>query len=210
MYIKSFTFNPFQENTYVLYDDTKECLIVDPGCYDSNEQGVLNGFIQSKGLRPVRLLNTHAHIDHIFGNAFIATKYSLEVELNRLDFPTFNLAKRSADLYQLNYTPSPQPIESLNDGSMLKFGNTQLEVILIPGHAPGHVVFYNEHDATIIGGDVLFQNSIGRTDLPGGNHQDLITNIQERLFVLPDEVKVYPGHGSNTTIGHEKRHNPFF
>lgn len=210
MNIKSFTFSPFQENSYVLYDDSLECVIIDPGCYDRNEEMELMTFIDENRLKPVLLLNTHAHIDHIFGNAFVSKKYNLKPRLHQLDLPTFQLAEISSKMYGVNYNPSPEPQLDLKEGDSIKFGKQSLEIIFIPGHAPGHVVFYNKSSKDIIGGDVLFQNSIGRTDLPGGNHEQLINGIQSKLFVLDDEIRVHPGHGESTTIGFEKRNNPFF
>lgn len=210
MNIKSFTFSPFQENTYVLYDESLDCIIVDPGCYDRREEAELSQFIRDNQLNPVQLLNTHAHIDHIFGNAFVATNYDLNPRLHALDLPTFQLADISSKMYGVNYNPSPDPVLDLEEGDTIQFGHQKLEIIFVPGHAPGHVVFYNRSSKDIIGGDVLFQGSIGRTDLPGGNHQQLIQGIKDKLFTLDDEIKVFSGHGNPTSIGHEKRTNPFF
>lgn len=210
MQIQKFTFNPFQENTYIVYDESKEALIIDPGCYDSRDEKELVDFIESNGLKPVRLLNTHAHIDHVFGNQFIANKYDLELELHELDFPILEAAVLAAQTYGFNYKESPKAGKKLVEGEYIEFGSTKLKIIHVPGHAPGHVVFYNEAEKIIIGGDVLFRGSIGRTDLPGGNHQQLLDQIRQKLFVLPTDVTVYPGHGPETTIGYELSHNPFF
>ena len=210
MHIEVFCFNPFQENTYILYDDTLECVIVDPGCYNVLEQKQLFDFIKDNNLNPVRLLNTHAHIDHVFGNKFVAEKYNLGLELNSLDLGVLRAAKMSAMKYNLEYEISPEPVKSLEEGEELSFGNTKLSILHIPGHAPGHVVFYNEDEKKIIGGDVLFRGSIGRTDLPGGDHDALIHNVKKKLFVLDDSIEVFPGHGPKTTIGYEKANNPFF
>lgn len=210
MHIKSFTFSPFQENTYVLYDNSSECIIVDPGCYDRYEEQELFSFIQENNLKPKYLLNTHAHLDHIFGNASVALKYDLSPRLHQLDLPTFQLAEVSSKMYGVNYNPSPDPILDLKEGEKILFGQQELDILFIPGHAPGHVVFYNKTTSEIIGGDVLFRNSIGRTDLPGGNHAQLIEGIESKLFTLEDAVVVYPGHGEPTTIGYEKSTNPFF
>lgn len=210
MKIKSFTFSPFQENTYVLYDETLECVIIDPGCYDHTEEFKLSQFITENKLKPVFLLNTHAHIDHIFGNAFVSRKFDIKPRLHELDMPTFNLAELSAKMYGVNYNSSPEPNLDLKEGDQIKFGNQLLDIIFIPGHAPGHVVFYNRVTKQIIGGDVLFENSIGRTDLPGGNHQQLLDGIKAKLFILDEDIRVYPGHGDSTTIGQEKKTNPFF
>lgn len=210
MLVKSFTFNPFQENTYVLSDDTKNCVIVDPGCYNNQEQNELLEYIKRNNLTPQRLLNTHAHIDHVFGNRFVSNHFNLDLELHDLDLPVLAAASYSAKQYGLDYTTSPLPKKSLKEGNQIKFGNTVLDILHIPGHAPGHVVFYNKAAKIIIGGDVLFRGSIGRTDLPGGNHQDLIKNIKSKLFTLEDDIVVYSGHGPSTTIGYERKTNPFF
>lgn len=210
MLIKSFTFNPFQENTFVLSDDTKECVIVDPGCYNSQEQNELSDYITKNNLIPKRLLNTHAHIDHVFGNKFVADKFNLDLELHELDLPVLAAAAYSAQKYGLEYTTSPNPKKFLIEGEQVLFGNMILDILHIPGHAPGHVVFYNKIDKIIIGGDVLFRGSIGRTDLPGGNHHDLIENIKSKLFILDGEIEVFCGHGPSTTIGYERKTNPFF
>lgn len=210
MIVKSFTFNPFQENTYILSDDTQNCIIVDPGCYNSSEQNRLLAYIEEHQLKPVRLINTHAHIDHVFGNKFIADKFDLALELHKLDVPVLAMAEHSAKLYGLSYTTSPEATVFIEEGDIVHFGNTSLKILHVPGHAPGHIVLYHEAEKIVIGGDVLFRESIGRTDLPGGNHDDLIRSIQEKLFTLDDDIVVYSGHGPETTIGHEKAHNPFF
>jgi glyoxylase-like metal-dependent hydrolase (beta-lactamase superfamily II) len=210
MKVRKFTFNPFQENTYLLYDETKEAVIVDPGCYDQQEQQELASFIESNGLNPVRLLNTHAHIDHIFGNAFAADRYNLELELHAADTETLKRAASWSKQYGLDYTASPLAAKELNEGSSIAFGQTVLEVLHVPGHAPGHVVFLNPKEQIIIGGDVLFRGSIGRTDLPGGDHDLLISSIKNKLFTLEQDYKIYSGHGPETTLSYEKAHNPFF
>lgn len=210
MIVKSFTFNPFQENSYILSDDTRKCIIVDPGCYNNSEEQELLDYINENNLEPVRLINTHAHIDHVFGNRFIAEKFKLPLELHLLDVPVLEMAEQSAMKYGLEYTPSPKASVFIEEGDMVDFGNTKLDVLHVPGHAPGHIVLYNKSDKVIIGGDVLFRGSIGRTDLPGGNHDDLITNIKEKLFTLEDDIVVFSGHGPETSIGYEKTHNPFF
>lgn len=210
MKIQTFTFNPFQENTYVLYDDTKKAVIVDPGCSDASERQELVDFIEENKLVPELLLNTHAHIDHVLGNQFVANKYKLELALHKDDLPILVAARQVATAYGFSYEESPLPTIELIEGEEVSFGNTTLKIIHVPGHAPGHVVFLNETDKTIIGGDVLFKGSIGRTDLPGGNHGHLISNIKNKLFPLDSDIVVYPGHGPTTTIGEEREHNPFF
>ncbi len=210
MKVKSFTFSPFQENTYVLSDDTLDCIIVDPGCYNSSEENELVEYLNLNQLKPVRLINTHAHIDHVFGNQFVSEKFNLKLELHLLDEPILAMAGRSAMTYGLNYKPSPKAEINFEEGDEIVFGNTKLEILHVPGHSPGHVVFYDRPGKVIIGGDVLFRGSIGRTDLPGGNHDDLIRNIKEKLFTLENDISVYSGHGPETTIGYEKQNNPFF
>jgi len=208
--IKHFTFNPFQENMYVLSDDTKECIIVDPGCYQRNEQQELESYIAQNGLNPMRLLNTHCHIDHVLGNKFVASTYGLELEMHRADLPTLGMAQRSADMYGIHgYEASPEPTKFLDESDTIEFGTTSLEILFVPGHAPGHIAFVSHAQKIVIGGDVLFHRSIGRTDLPGGDTQTLIDSIKNKLFTLEDDYRVYSGHGITTTIGFEKANNPF-
>lgn len=209
MQIKEFVFNPFQENTYVVYDETNECVIIDAGCYDQEEEVQLASFIAAKKLKPVALLNTHCHVDHVFGNAFIFKSYQLLPQIHELEQPILEAAPLICEAYGLTMSPSPGGEVSLKDKGVFRFGNSALKMIWVPGHSPGSICFYNEKDLVLIGGDVLFQGSIGRTDLPGGSAQTLLSSIQLRLFALPDEVVVYPGHGPQTTIGYEKKFNPF-
>lgn len=207
--IQSFTFNPIQENTYVLFDETKECVIIDPGCYDERERTILKKFISDNNLKPVKLLNTHCHLDHIFGNNFISNFYNLNLEINKKDEPILEAFLVTANLYGMNAEPSPSPSNYLEEGDIVKFGNSQLEILFTPGHSPGSICFYNRENKFIIAGDVLFYGSIGRSDLPGGNHEILINSIQTKLMTLDDDFKVYSGHGSTTTIGFERKNNPF-
>ncbi len=207
--IQSFTFNPFQENTYVLHDDSNECLIIDPGCYNLEERKALVDYIEKNALTPVKLLNTHAHIDHILGNKFIADKYSLKLEMHQDDVITLESGKVSASIFGIDYDESPQPGVFINEGDLIIFGNSQMEIVFTPGHSRGSICFFNRNEKFIIGGDVLFLESIGRTDLPGGNHTQLLDSIKNKLFTLADDFTVHPGHGPSTTIGHEKMYNPF-
>lgn len=206
---KSFVFNPFSENTYILYLETGEAIIMDPGNCDSAEDRKLADFIDSNGLRPVLLLNTHAHIDHIFGNHFVHTRYGLLPQLHKADLQILESLEFSAKFYGVRATASPKPEVFLNEGDMVKLGTEEFKVIFAPGHSPGSVCFYSEKHKILWGGDVLFRESIGRTDLPYGSFDDLEHNIRTKLFTLPDDVTVYSGHGPATTIGHEKKHNPF-
>ncbi|MDQ3048047.1 MAG: MBL fold metallo-hydrolase [Bacteroidota bacterium] len=207
--IQTFTFNPFQENTYILYDESRECVIIDPGCYDDAERAELSGFIDGHGLRPVKLINTHCHLDHVFGNGYVAKTYQLELEMNELDLRILHAYPATLNLYNLNGQPSPEPGHFLNEGDLVKFGHSTLEILLTPGHSPGSITFYNKEEKFMIAGDVLFNGSIGRSDLPGGNHETLISSIKNKLLPLGDDFKVYSGHGPMTTIGAEKKSNPF-
>jgi hydroxyacylglutathione hydrolase len=209
MEIKSFAFGPFEENTYILFDSTKECIIIDTGCANRQEEKELEEFISNLGLKPQRLLNTHTHIDHILGNKFVSEKYKLGLEFCEDDMPTFKLAKVSADMWGINYTPSPEPVSFIKEGDKILFGNCELDVILTPGHSPGSICFINHSTQDAIVGDVLFNGSIGRTDLPGGNFETLINSIKSKLMPLPHNYDVYSGHGPKTTIGYERQHNPF-
>lgn len=204
------TFNAFQENTYLVYDDTKECIIFDPGCFYEEEKQDLVDKIRELGLKPVRLINTHCHLDHIFGNAFVAKQFDLPLEIHRGELPVLEAAPAAAMMF--GHPPperSPAPEIFIGDGDIIQFGNTKLESLLTPGHSPASLSFYCKEGQFVIAGDVLFQGSIGRTDLPGGDFDTLIASIRNKLFPLGDEVVVHPGHGPGTTIGREKRHNPF-
>lgn len=204
------TFNPFEENTYLLYDDTKECIIFDPGCYDQAEKNELENTIQRLELKPVRLINTHCHLDHIFGNRFVAEKYGLSLEIHSGEIPVLERAPQAAMLYGVSYPElSPAPGGFIEEGDIIEFGNTKLEAILTPGHSPASLCFFCKEHNFLIAGDVLFYGSIGRTDLPGGDYDTLIDSITQKLLPLGDGVQVYPGHGSSTSIGFERLHNPF-
>ena len=209
MQVKSFTFGPFQENTFVLYDNTGDCVIVDPGCYSASEENELKNFVSENKLNPKMLLNTHCHVDHIAGNSFVFDTYGLKPIIHEADLFILNNQQAVSTTYGLPCNLSPQPLRFMFDGELITFGNTTLKVIHTPGHAPGHVVFYNAENKILINGDVLFKGSIGRTDLPGGDFETLINSIKQKLFVLPDTTVVYSGHGSSTTIGNEKKTNPF-
>jgi hydroxyacylglutathione hydrolase len=207
--IQKFTFNPYQENTYVLYDETGECVIIDPGMNNGSEQNVLAAWIKEAGLNPVLLLNTHCHIDHVFGNKFVFDQWGLKPQFHQGELSVLQAVPAYAPQMGMYYELSPEPEVFLGETGKVSFGNSELELIFAPGHSPAHLCFYAAEDGFLIGGDVLFYSSIGRTDLPGGNHQQLITNIREKLFLLPDATEVYPGHGPSTTIGFEKQNNPF-
>ena len=208
--IKVFTFNPVEENTYIIYNEFNECIIIDPGCYDDSEKLELQSFIKDNRLDPKFLLNTHCHLDHVFGNKFIAEEYKLTLHAHILEKAVLEMAPTSGLMFNLPFDNYNAEIIYLAEGDFITLGEDKLEIIFVPGHSPGSVCFYCEKQHFIIGGDVLFKGSIGRTDLPGGNHEGLLKNVREKLFTLPDDVIVYPGHGPATTIGEEKRENPFF
>lgn len=208
MHIEVFTFNPFQENTLVVYNEQKEALIIDPGCYSRMEQEALSGFIADNELNVLAVLNTHCHIDHILGNAFCLEKYQVELWAHREELFTLSLAERSAMMYGLEgFIPSPEPTRFVEDQEVIRFGELAFTVIFGPGHSKGHVAFYNEEEAVLLGGDILFKGSFGRTDLPGGDMETLKNTLFTRIFTLPENTVVYPGHGPETTVGEEKRTN---
>lgn len=210
MEIKIFVNNPFQENTLVLYDESGEAVIIDCGCFSREEEKELQNFIAEKRLKPVALLNTHLHIDHILGNRFVKDIYDLRTQASRKDdFLITHAVEYAAMLGFRGITPPPAVGKYLEDGDMVCFGNSELQVIAVGGHSPGGLCFYSRADKLLIAGDVLFAGSIGRTDLPGGDTGELKNGIREKLLTLSDEVKVIPGHGPETTIGEEKKYNPF-
>lgn len=207
--IHFFEFSPISENTYLLYNESGDCLIIDPGCYFQAEEQQLKSFITAKKLKPKQLLNTHCHLDHVFGNRFVHETWGLPLYLHPLEKMVLDYAPEAGQRWNLPFRQYEGPLHFLKEGDLIRLGEDELKVIEAPGHSPGHICFYCEKQAFLIGGDVLFRRSIGRTDLPGGNHQQLLNSIRDKLFTLPDEVRVYPGHGESTTIGYEKRSNPF-
>jgi len=210
MQVKVLTFNPFQENTYIIYDETKECIIIDPGCYEEKEEIQLRSFIDENMLTPVKLINTHCHIDHILGNKFANDIWDIELYIHKEDLPLLKNAGNIGKMYGFeNYEGSPYPKYFLEEKKKIAFGNSELEIIFTPGHAPGHICLYSENDKFIIAGDVLFNGSIGRTDLPGGDYNTLINSIKTKLLPLAEDTTVYCGHGPSTSIGKEKKTNPF-
>lgn len=207
--IKSFTFNPFQENTYLIYDESREAALIDPGCFTISEKRELEDFIIFENLKVTQLLNTHCHIDHVLGNAWAIKKFGVSLQIH----PNEASVLKSVEVYAPNY--GFQGYESVEAGTYLEegqeiwAGKEKISVLFVPGHSPGHVVFYHSESKQCIAGDTLFKGSIGRTDLPGGNHNLLLTKIKSQLFALTDDTVVYPGHGPETTIGFEKIYNPF-
>lgn len=207
--VQSFTFNPVQENTYVVYNDKKECCIIDPGCYFASEEQELKSYIVNNGLQPVYLLNTHCHLDHIFGNRFVSKTFGLELYMHRLDKPVLEYGPVSGQMWQLPFDNYDGPLHFLEEGDVVKLGEDELRILFTPGHSPGSISFYNQPEKFIISGDVLFQGSIGRTDLPGGDFETLEESIKTKMYTLPADVIVYSGHGPSTTIGDEMKTNPF-
>lgn len=207
--IRTFTFNPYQENTYVLYNEQRNAIIIDPGMYGEKEQAEFLTFVDQHNLNPQSLLNTHCHIDHVLGNYFIHERFGLLPKFHEGELSILVAVQNYAPQMGFRYDISPIGEAFLNDGDNIQLDNDELEVILAPGHSPAHICFYSAAQKFLIGGDVLFRNSIGRTDLPEGNHQQLLDSIKQRLYTLPDDTVVYPGHGPSTTIGFEKNSNPF-
>ena len=207
--IEQMTFGPFQENTYLLYNEQKECIIIDPGCYEAYEKKMLLKTLEDLQLEPKILLNTHCHLDHALGNKLVAETFQLQPWIHPKEAPVLQRAPESAQRFGLEFEVYTGPCNWLTEGEEIVLGEDRLKILLAPGHSPGSVCFYCESQSFIIGGDVLFRNSIGRTDLPGGDHQTLLNSIRRELWPLPDAVIVYPGHGGQTTIGYEKRENQF-
>jgi len=207
--IKTFTFNPYQENTYLLYNESGNAIIIDPGMYGEQDQQELLAFIASNNLKPTLLLNTHCHIDHVLGNSFVHENFGLLPQFHEGEVPILVAVQNYAPQMGIRYDISPIGETFLNEDDTIYLNNDELKVILAPGHSPAHICFYSANQKFLIGGDVLFRNSIGRTDLPGGNHQQLLDSIKTKLYTLPDDTIVYPGHGPSTTIGFEKNSNPF-
>lgn len=210
LYLKTFTFNAFQENTYLVYDDKGEAIIFDPGNSNNTENSLVKNFIEEKKLCLSRLILTHAHLDHVLGNRFISDNYGLLPEVNENDLFLIEGMMQTANLYGVPAEESPMPEKFIHEGDKIKLGEYTFDCLHTPGHSPGSICFYNAQNKFAIVGDVLFYGSIGRTDLPRGNHEDLLNSIREKLFVLPDDVKIYSGHGPSTSIGFEKNNNPFF
>lgn len=209
MHVQKFIFNDFQENTLVISDSEKNCVIVDPGCYYPEERFELENYIEQNGLKPLALLNTHCHIDHILGNAWVIQKYGVPFYMHESDLQTLNAVPNYAPMYGfVGFEPSPQPTHLVNHGDLLQFGNIKFEVLFGPGHAPGHIAFYSEVFKFVVNGDILFKGSFGRYDLPNGDLPTLKKTISEVMFALPEDTLVYCGHGPETTIGAEKMSNP--
>lgn len=208
--IKSFEFNYFQENTFLLYDDTREAVLIDCGCCRKEEEKELTDFILENKLTLKHLLCTHLHVDHVFGNGFIYKTYGLKPEANKQDVEKLPSPDEQAKLFGLRQHVENVPVEKyIVGGEIIKFGTSELQVLTVPGHSPGSVAFYNQKNGFAIVGDALFAGSIGRTDLWGGNQEVLVAAIRDKLLSLPDETIIYPGHGPETRVIDEKFNNPY-
>ena len=206
--IQTFTFNPFYENTYVLYDKGGEALIIDAGCYSSEEEQALVSFVDAHKLRPTALWNTHMHLDHLLGSAFVQVQWGLRFLIPEGEQSMLERSSLDAPLYGFTRYKKATPDDFLRPGKA-QWGTRNLSILGVPGHSPDHLAFYFEQEGFLVSGDVLFREGIGRTDLPGGDMDTLLASIHNTLFALPDDTTIYSGHGATTTIGHEKVHNPF-
>jgi glyoxylase-like metal-dependent hydrolase (beta-lactamase superfamily II) len=209
LHIEVFTFNPFQENTYIIYHDNGDAFIIDPGCYAPLEKQALSAFIEERKLKPIRLINTHCHIDHVLGNPYVHRQYGLLPEFHTMELPLLQAVESYGQMWGIHSENQPVPTKFLSEEDNLTLGDEKLELVFTPGHSPGELSIVSHKQRFVIAGDVLFKESIGRTDLPGGNMDTLLKSIREKLLCLPDDYIVYSGHGPSTTIGHEKRYNPF-
>lgn len=207
--IQRFVFNEFQENSYVLFDESKECVIIDPGCYSQKERHILTEFIQSKSLKPVKLLNTHCHIDHVLGNEFVIQQYGIDLYLHKEELFTYKDTARWTALFGIPPLEIPERLVFVDEAKTIEFGTSSLSIAFTPGHSVASITFYNSQQQFAIVGDVLFRGSIGRTDLPGGNMNTLLNSIQQVIMPWPDTMAIYSGHGEPTTVGHERKFNPF-
>ncbi|HLN55230.1 MAG TPA: MBL fold metallo-hydrolase [Bacteroidales bacterium] len=210
MVIHRLVFSPIEVNTYVLEDVSGDCAVIDCGCYDEGEFSNLENFLNERKLKPVLLLNTHMHLDHIFGNRLMLQKYNLSTWSSELDEMNRKMAIQHAAIFGLSMDEPPVPAGYLQDGETVKFGSVELKALLVPGHTSGSLAYYSGKENCVFTGDALFAGSIGRSDLPGGNHETLITSIKTKLFTLPPDTGVYPGHGEKTDIKTEMRYNPYF
>ncbi len=207
--VKIFVFNPVAENTYVIYNEQKHAIIIDPGCYFDEEKRQLQLFLTSNGLTPVQLINTHCHLDHVFGNKWVYETYGLELYIHKNEEMVLNFATQAGQNWGMPFENYAGPLHFLKQNDIVTLGTDNLKVLETPGHSPGSISLYCEDQKFVISGDVLFRESIGRTDLPGCNHAALIESIQQQLMTLPEDVIVYSGHGEETTIGYENLNNPF-
>ena len=209
MDIKSFVFNAFYENTYLLSSSNLETLILDPGCYENFEKKELTDFIKTNTLKPIAIINTHCHIDHVLGNDYLKKLYNIPLWIPATEKNLLKSVSTYAPTMGIQDYQEAQPDKFLSEKDVITFGSEKLEILYAPGHSEGHLMFYHAADKCLMAGDVIFRESIGRTDLPGGNFKTLEESIKNQVYTLPEAVKIYPGHGPSTTVGHEKKHNPF-
>ena len=209
MTLHHLVFNPYEVNTYIVSSNDGQCAIIDPACCSPGEQNALAGYIADKGLRPVWLINTHGHFDHVIGNAFVCKTWQVKTAAHRADLFLMENAYRQGEIFGFTVEQPPTPDVFLNEGDTIDFDDVSIKVLHIPGHSPGSIVLYSPVQKWIIVGDVLFNGSIGRSDLPGGDYDQLISGIKDKLMTLPNDVMVHPGHGPETSIGQERMHNPF-
>jgi len=207
--IQDFCFSAFQENTYVLYNELKEAIIIDPGCYTRIEEKMLTDFIRKENLKPTLLLNTHCHLDHVFGNNYVSETYGLTAHIHPNEQIVLDRLPEAAAKWGVPTEAYKGSIQYIQEGELISFGKDSFKVLLTPGHSPGSVCFYNSQQDFLMGGDLIFKDGVGRTDLPGANPNDLIKSIREQIFPLPDSLTIYSGHGPVTTWGREKEHNPY-
>ena len=208
--IRSFVFNPFSENTYVVYNDHKNAFIIDPGNFSTEETRLLQNFIEENDLKIQNILLTHAHIDHVLGLQTVYNLYNVPVLLHETEKEILDRNPMDANRFGFFFKPFEGEIQFLKENEVLKLDEDEFKILHIPGHSPGHIAFHNEAQKFVVSGDVLFEGSIGRTDLYKGNHEQLLESIRTKLFILDGDTKVYNGHGNPTTIGFEKDYNPFF
>jgi glyoxylase-like metal-dependent hydrolase (beta-lactamase superfamily II) len=207
--IHSFCFNAFQENTYVIYNEKKNAMIVDPGCYLKNEQDELSGFISENKLKPTLLLNTHCHLDHVFGNNFVSEQYGLTAHFHKNEQAVIDRLPQGGERWGVPCEPYKGPVQYIEQDEIIQLDDATFQVLLTPGPSPGSVCFYNKQQDFMIGGDLIFKDGVGRTDLPGCNPLDLINSIRTQILPLPDTMTIYAGHGPETTLGREKKANPY-
>lgn len=210
MKIQSFVFNPFYENTYIISDDEGISFVVDPGCYEEHEREEISDYIETNKLHIVGVYNTHCHIDHVLGNYFIKSKYSVPVHIPVDEQEVLRSVAVYAPSWGITGFDDHQADKLIPNEGIIEIGQLSFEIIHSPGHSPGHLAYYHRDSNVVIAGDIIFRDSIGRTDLPGGNHEQLLQNIRTKIFTLPDETKIYSGHGPSTTVAYERANNPFF
>jgi hydroxyacylglutathione hydrolase len=207
--IKAFEVNPLQENTYIIHNETRQAIIIDPGCFFTAEEELIKDYIAVNNLQPVKIINTHCHFDHVFGSKWATKQYGLEMWIHEAEEPIMRNASQSVLKYGLGFDNYTGPLHYLQEGDTVTLGDDVLQVLFTPGHSPGSISFYCAAQQFVISGDVLFRQSVGRTDIPGGDFAVLENSIRTRLYTLPDATVVYPGHGGPTSIGYEKKFNPF-